>query len=138
MSCQLHTGAEPCDVKPLKGIRRAWRPARSWRSIAQASCFFFRRESFATSKVGVLVAPVALPSYKLLPATGSYLNHMFSDAYIQSVPRDDEAFRETSACVLNTLQHNSESRRQGRYFLDFNPTCFGIIVDWLRQLEALP
>eukprot|EP00438_Fugacium_kawagutii_P006543 Skav222199 [mRNA] locus=scaffold1745:99281:109781:- [translate_table: standard] len=43
----------------------------------------------------------------------SFLNHMFSDAYTQSVPRDS----------------------QGRYFLDFNPECFGIIVDWLLKLE---
>lgn len=57
-----------------------------------------------------------LPKRALCHIEGSYLNHMFSDAYVQSVPRDDE----------------------GRYFLDFNPVCFGIIVDWLRQLEDKP
>eukprot|EP00434_Breviolum_minutum_P035420 symbB.v1.2.031356.t1/scaffold3632.1/size52985/6 len=55
-----------------------------------------------------------LPKRALCFIEGSYLNHMFSDAYIASVPRDS----------------------QGRYFLDFNPECFGIIVDWLVKLEA--
>ncbi|CAK9082012.1 unnamed protein product [Durusdinium trenchii] len=57
-----------------------------------------------------------LPKRALCFIEGSYLNHMFSDAYIQSVPRDSE----------------------GRYFLDFNPECFGIIVDWLLKLEENP
>mmetsp|Transcript_38961 Transcript_38961/g.72471 ORF Transcript_38961/g.72471 Transcript_38961/m.72471 type:complete len:395 (+) Transcript_38961:77-1261(+) len=56
------------------------------------------------------------PKRVLSHIEGSHLNHMFSDAYIQSVPRDDE----------------------GRYYLDFNPVCFGIIVDWLRELEEKP
>lgn len=57
-----------------------------------------------------------LPKRALCFIEGSFLNHMFSDAYIQSVPRD----------------------AQGRYFLDFNPECFGIIVDWLTKLEENP
>lgn len=54
-----------------------------------------------------------LPKRLLCEIEGSYLNHMFSDAYIQSVPRDEE----------------------GRFFFDFNPVCFKIIVDWLEQVE---
>mmetsp|Transcript_53349 Transcript_53349/g.95753 ORF Transcript_53349/g.95753 Transcript_53349/m.95753 type:complete len:389 (+) Transcript_53349:57-1223(+) len=54
-----------------------------------------------------------LPKRLLCNIEGSYLNHMFSAAYLQSVPRDD----------------------QDRYFLDFNPTCFGIIVGWLIDSE---
>ncbi|CAJ1328596.1 unnamed protein product [Effrenium voratum] len=57
-----------------------------------------------------------VPKRALCFVEGSYLNHMFSDAYIQSVPRDP----------------------QGRYFLDFNPECFGLIVDWLLKLEENP
>jgi len=54
-----------------------------------------------------------LPKRLLCNIEGSYLNHMFSAAYVQNVPRDEE----------------------DRFFLDFNPTCFGIIVAWLMQSE---
>jgi len=48
---------------------------------------------------------------------GSLLNHMFSDEFIQFVPRDQE----------------------GNFFLDFNPVCFDIIVKHLqRQRPDLP
>mmetsp|Transcript_118833 Transcript_118833/g.236748 ORF Transcript_118833/g.236748 Transcript_118833/m.236748 type:complete len:390 (+) Transcript_118833:43-1212(+) len=46
----------------------------------------------------------------------SMLNHMFSDAFVQSIPRD----------------------QYGRFFLDFNPHCFGIIVEYLEMRMADP
>eukprot|EP00927_Polykrikos_kofoidii_P053622 TRINITY_DN48216_c0_g1_i1.p1 TRINITY_DN48216_c0_g1~~TRINITY_DN48216_c0_g1_i1.p1 ORF type:complete len:381 (-),score=92.12 TRINITY_DN48216_c0_g1_i1:187-1329(-) len=55
-----------------------------------------------------------LPKSALVAVEGSFLNHMFSDAFIDTVPRDQE----------------------GRYFLDFNPVCFGIIVDYLQRRRA--
>jgi len=41
---------------------------------------------------------------------------MFSDAFVQNIPRDSE----------------------GRYYLDFNPNCFGLIIEYLqnRHLRA--
>merc|ERR1712060_327609 len=47
---------------------------------------------------------------------GSLLNHMFSDAFVQSVPRD----------------------RDGRFFIDFNPFCFSIIVQFLENRMVRP
>jgi len=47
---------------------------------------------------------------------GSMLNHMFSDAFVQSIPKD----------------------QYGRFFLDFNPHCFGIIVEYLDLRMADP
>mmetsp|Transcript_65795 Transcript_65795/g.152880 ORF Transcript_65795/g.152880 Transcript_65795/m.152880 type:complete len:298 (-) Transcript_65795:105-998(-) len=51
-----------------------------------------------------------LPKSALCSVEGSMLNHMFSDAFVQSVPRDPH----------------------GRFFLDFNPECFAIIVEFLE------
>jgi len=47
----------------------------------------------------------------LVNIEGSFLNHMFSDYFAQYVPRDHE----------------------GRFFLDFNPYCFSLIVDYLHH-----
>jgi len=43
---------------------------------------------------------------------GSLLNHMFSDSFIKHLPRDAE----------------------NNYFLDFNPICFGYLVQYLQRL----
>merc|ERR1712190_531271 len=43
-------------------------------------------------------------------------NHMFSDAFIQSVPKD----------------------RMGRFFIDFNPFCFSIICQFLEDRLIRP
>jgi len=51
-----------------------------------------------------------LPKSALCSVEGSMLNHMFSDAFVTSLPRDPH----------------------GRFFLDFNPECFGIVVDFLQ------
>jgi len=47
---------------------------------------------------------------------GSYLAHMFSDAFINEIPKDTE----------------------GRFYLDYNPHCFAIVADYLqmRRLKA--
>jgi len=58
----------------------------------------------------------SLPKSALCYIEGSYLNHMFSDAFSPSVPRDSK----------------------GRYFLDFNPTCFAIIVEYLQTMQYVP
>jgi|Transcript_56988 hypothetical protein len=47
---------------------------------------------------------------------GSYLNHMFSDAFIGHIPKDSD----------------------GYYFLDFNPECFGIILKYLKKRRDQP
>jgi len=47
---------------------------------------------------------------------GSYLNHMFSDAFINNIPRD----------------------AQGNYFFDFNPECFELILKYLRNRRVNP
>lgn len=52
----------------------------------------------------------SLPKSSLCSVEGSMLNHMFSDAFVQSVPRDGH----------------------GRFFLDFNPHCFAIIIEFLE------
>lgn len=46
----------------------------------------------------------------LIGIEGSLLNHMFSEAFIGYIPRDTKGF----------------------LFLDFNPICFGFVVDWLN------
>jgi hypothetical protein len=58
----------------------------------------------------------SLPKSTLCGVEGSYLNHMFSDEWIGSLPKDT----------------------QGRYLLDYNPKCFAIIVEYLqnRRLKA--
>ncbi|CAK0846354.1 unnamed protein product [Prorocentrum cordatum] len=56
----------------------------------------------------------SMPRAFLGSVEGSYLNHMFSDAFIHSIPRDSE----------------------GRLFLDFNPDCFAFIVDWLSRRQG--
>lgn len=62
----------------------------------------------------------SLPKSALCSIEGSFLNHMFSDAFVQNIPRDAE----------------------GRFFLDFNPNCFALIVEYLLarrvQQDALP
>merc|ERR1712070_724637 len=58
----------------------------------------------------------SLPKSALCSIEGSYLNHMFSDAFIQDVPRDP----------------------QGAYFLDFNPICFKYVVDYLNEVRTRP
>ncbi|CAE8618469.1 unnamed protein product [Polarella glacialis] len=56
----------------------------------------------------------SLPKRLLSAVEGSYLNHMFSDSFIKNVPRDSEE----------------------RFFLDFNPDCFAIVIDWLKLQET--
>lgn len=58
----------------------------------------------------------SVPRSALCNVEGSYLNHMFSDAFIQTIPRD----------------------AQGRYFLDFNPTCFAVVVEFLQRRVRRP
>lgn len=57
-----------------------------------------------------------IPRSTLCSIEGSQLNQMFSDAFIGNIPRDAE----------------------GRLYLDFNPHCFGIVVEYLqnRRLRA--
>lgn len=57
-----------------------------------------------------------LPKSALCSIEGSYLNHMFSDAFVQDVPQDS----------------------QGNFFLDFNPYCFKFVVDYLKKLRENP
>mmetsp|Transcript_120580 Transcript_120580/g.257517 ORF Transcript_120580/g.257517 Transcript_120580/m.257517 type:complete len:385 (-) Transcript_120580:71-1225(-) len=57
-----------------------------------------------------------LPKASLCNIEGSYLNHMFSEAFVQNIPTDHE----------------------GNFFLDFNPFCFDIIVKYLITLQARP
>jgi len=52
-----------------------------------------------------------LPKETLCGIPGSALCDMFSDEFIQEIPRDEE----------------------GRFYLDFNPKCFGIVVEYLRN-----
>lgn len=63
---------------------------------------------------------VVLDKDALSHVEGSYLNHMFSEAFVGNIPLDPD----------------------GRFFLDFNPGCFIAIVDYLHMLEdqgtALP
>jgi hypothetical protein len=58
----------------------------------------------------------SVPRSALCNVEGSYLNHMFSDAFIQSIPKD----------------------AQGRFFLDFNPTCFAVVVEFLQRRLRRP
>lgn len=58
----------------------------------------------------------SIPKAALCSIEGSYLNHMFSDAFAQSVPRDGS----------------------GRFFLDFNPVCFALIVEFLQARWTKP
>jgi len=51
-----------------------------------------------------------LPRRLIASIEGSHLNHMFSDAYVASIPLDAE----------------------GRFYLDFNPFCFGLMMDYLH------
>ena len=90
-----------------KGMERHSRLVRFSRSTVRVSCSSFRSAPFATSKAGASDGPPSKFPYFLRPfrsaslteglslsplGQGSYLNHMFSDAYVQSVPRDDEVF----------------------------------------------
>lgn len=59
---------------------------------------------------------LTLPKAALCSIEGSYLNHMFSDAFIQSVPRD----------------------KQNRYFLDYHPQCFSVVCDFLTARMEKP
>lgn len=74
-------------------------------------------ESFEINCSGTLHS---LPKSHLVAIEGSYLNHMFSDAFIQNIPRDAD----------------------GRFFLDFNPQCFDLILKYLRarseRADAVP
>jgi len=57
-----------------------------------------------------------LPKAALRHVEGSILNHMFSDAFIINLPRDaDENF-----------------------FVEFNPFCFGVVVQYLERLLHNP
>jgi len=55
----------------------------------------------------------SLPKSSLCYIEGSYLNHMFSDAFRHNIPRDSK----------------------GRFFLDFNPGCFALIVEYLHKAQ---
>eukprot|EP00929_Paragymnodinium_shiwhaense_P108403 TRINITY_DN74725_c0_g1_i1.p1 TRINITY_DN74725_c0_g1~~TRINITY_DN74725_c0_g1_i1.p1 ORF type:complete len:385 (+),score=94.44 TRINITY_DN74725_c0_g1_i1:131-1285(+) len=57
-----------------------------------------------------------VPKNLLCSIEGSLLNHMFSDAFIHNVPVD----------------------KQGFHFLDFNPICFGIILEYLQRPPDAP
>jgi len=52
-----------------------------------------------------------LPKENLCSIPGSVLAEMFSDDFIEEIPRDEI----------------------GRFYLDFNPQCFGIVVEYLRN-----
>lgn len=52
-----------------------------------------------------------IPRSTLCGIEGSHLSRMFSDEYIGQIPRDTE----------------------GRMYLDFNPYCFGILVEYLQN-----
>lgn len=52
-----------------------------------------------------------LPKENLRNIPGSALADMFSDEFIDEIPRDES----------------------GRFYLDFNPQCFGIVVEYLRN-----
>lgn len=57
-----------------------------------------------------------VPKALLCNIEGSLLNHMFSKEFIKDVPRDPE----------------------GRFFLDYNGICFGIIVEYLKRPPDAP
>lgn len=57
-----------------------------------------------------------LPRSTLCAIEGSNLSQMFSDKFIPNIPRDSE----------------------GRLYIDFNPQCFSIIVDYLRNRKLRP
>eukprot|EP00927_Polykrikos_kofoidii_P055895 TRINITY_DN50080_c0_g1_i1.p1 TRINITY_DN50080_c0_g1~~TRINITY_DN50080_c0_g1_i1.p1 ORF type:complete len:383 (+),score=65.44 TRINITY_DN50080_c0_g1_i1:76-1224(+) len=52
-----------------------------------------------------------LPRTTLCSIEGSYLAYMFSDSFVEKVPRDG----------------------QGRFILDMNPECFAIVVEYLQN-----
>jgi len=57
-----------------------------------------------------------VPRSTLRGIEGSNLSQMFSDEFIHNIPRDP----------------------QGRLYLDFNPQCFSIVVDYLRNRRLRP
>jgi hypothetical protein len=57
-----------------------------------------------------------LPKAALVNVENSYLNHMFSEAFISNIPMDSE----------------------GNFFLDFNPFCFDMIAKYLISLQSIP
>lgn len=57
-----------------------------------------------------------VPRSTLMLVTGSSLSQMFSNDFISDIPRDNE----------------------GRLFLDFNPHCFAIVIDYLRNRRLRP
>jgi len=52
-----------------------------------------------------------IPKESLTGIPGSRLAEMFSDEIMPEIPRDE----------------------QGRFYLDFNPVCFGIVIEYLRN-----
>jgi len=52
-----------------------------------------------------------IPRETMCGIEGSVLSEMFSDEFIHEIPRDEE----------------------GRFFLDFNPQCFSMVVEYLRN-----
>mmetsp|Transcript_16352 Transcript_16352/g.36018 ORF Transcript_16352/g.36018 Transcript_16352/m.36018 type:complete len:356 (+) Transcript_16352:22-1089(+) len=52
-----------------------------------------------------------IPRETICGIEGSVLSEMFSDEFLHEIPRDEE----------------------GRFFLDFNPQCFGMVVEYLRN-----
>jgi hypothetical protein len=58
----------------------------------------------------------SIPKAILCSIEGSFLNHMFSDAFIQNIPRDADR----------------------NFFLDFNPYCFDLIIKYLRARREKP
>lgn len=52
-----------------------------------------------------------LPKQTLCSIEGSVLSQMFSDTFIKEIPKDE----------------------QGRFYLDFNPQCFSLVVEYLRN-----
>merc|ERR1719238_2058725 len=57
-----------------------------------------------------------LPRSTLCAIEGSNLSQMFSDAFMHNIPKDP----------------------QGRLYIDFNPQCFTIIVDYLQNRRLRP
>jgi len=57
-----------------------------------------------------------LPRSTLCAIEGSNLSQMFSDAFIHNIPKDP----------------------QGRLYVDFNPQCFSIIVEYLQNRRLRP
>jgi len=77
---------------------------------------------------------------------GSLLHQMFSPNFIEKVPKDKEVFlvfsfvfrrshffRKIFLTEAAAVSMTYEKVQKGRFILDFNPTCFGILIDWVKN-----